>query len=72
MNEKILARVGGLPITEEDLNDPKAIAEKLGDAGLVKYPDLFELFYRFKLNNSNKNRPDDDKIKTLSPQVHSR
>ena len=52
-------------ITEEDLNDPKAIAEKLGDAGLVKYPDLFELFYRFKLNNSNKNRPDDDKIKTL-------
>ena len=54
-----------ITITEDDLNDPDAIAQKLGDAGLVKYPDLFELFYRFKLNNTNKGRNEDNKVKTL-------
>lgn len=54
-----------ITITEEDLNDPDAIAKKLGDAGLVKYPDLFELFYRFKLNNTNKDRDKDKQVKTL-------
>ena len=54
-----------ITITEEDLNDPEAIAKKLGDAGLVKYPDLFELFYRFKLNNTNKDRDEDKQVQTL-------
>lgn len=54
-----------ITITEEDLNDPDAIANILGDAGLVKYPDLFELFYRFKLNNTNKDRAEDNQVKTL-------
>lgn len=54
-----------ITITEEDVNDPDAIAKKLGDAGLVKYPDLFELFYRFKLNNTNKDRDKDKQVKTL-------
>ena len=54
-----------ITITEEDLDDPDAIAKKLGDAGLVKYPDLFELFYRFKLNNTNKERDDENKVTTL-------
>ncbi len=52
-------------ITEEDVNDPEAIAQKLGDAGLIKYPDLFELFYRFKLNNTNEDRAEDKQVKTL-------
>ena len=54
-----------ITITEEDVNDPDAIAKKLGDAGLVKYPELFELFYRFKLNNTNKDRDEDKQVKTL-------
>ena len=54
-----------ITITEEDLDDPDAIAKKLGDAGLVKYPDLFELFYRFKLNNTNKDRDEGNKVTTL-------
>lgn len=54
-----------ITITEEDLDDPDAIAKKLGDAGLVKYPDLFELFYRFKLNNTNKDRDEENKVTTL-------
>ena len=54
-----------ITITEEDLNDPDAIANKLADAGLIKYPDLFELFYRFKLNNTNKDRDKDSQVKTL-------
>lgn len=54
-----------ITITEEDLDDPDAIAKKLGDAGLVKYPDLFELFYRFKLNNTNKERDEENKVTTL-------
>lgn len=54
-----------ITITEEDVNDPDAIAKKLGDAGLIKYPDLFELFYRFKLNNTNKDRDKDNQVKTL-------
>ncbi len=54
-----------ITITEQDLNDPDAIAEILGDAGLVKYPDLFKFFYNFKLSNSNKDRAEEDKIQTL-------
>lgn len=54
-----------ITITEDDLDDPDAIAKKLGDAGLIKYPDLFELFYRFKLNNTNKDRDEEDKVTTL-------
>lgn len=54
-----------ITITEEDRNDPDAIARILGDAGLVKYPDLFELFYRFKLNNTNKDRAKDKQVTTL-------
>lgn len=54
-----------ITITEDDLDDPGAIAKILGDAGLVKYPDLFELFYRFKLNNTNKDRDADNQVTTL-------
>lgn len=54
-----------ITITEEERYDPDAIARILGDAGLVKYPDLFELFYRFKLNNTNKDRAKDNQVKTL-------
>ena len=54
-----------ITITEEDLNDPDAIADILADAGLIKYPELFELFYRFKLNNTNSDRDADNKVETL-------
>ena len=54
-----------ITITEDDLDDPDAIAKILGDAGLVKYPDLFELFYRFKLDNTNKDRDPDKQVTTL-------
>ena len=54
-----------ITITEDDLDDPEAIANILGDAGLIKYPDLFEIFYRFKLNNTNKDRDDDNQVTTL-------
>ena len=54
-----------ITITEDDLDDPDAIAKILGDAGLVKYPDLFELFYRFKLDNTNRDRDPDKQVTTL-------
>ena len=50
-----------ITITEDDLGDPAIIANKLADAGLIKYPDLFELFYKFKLGNTNKDRAEEDK-----------